>query len=153
MLYASSKSQSMSLKVVEATEADVAEMIWIEHAAYKGSIGERLLFPHGRNVETLDLQINDILEEMREDPTVRNIKVIDADCGDRSIAYARWHFYFGDSEQHKCAGSSRAAAIPGADPAGQAMWNDVVRARRHEYIWGKPHFCERSCRMWTAIAS
>lgn len=143
----------MPLKMVEATVVDIAEMIRIEHAAFKGSVRERMLFPHGRDTEALDLQVNNILEEMRVDPSVRNIKVIDTDHDDRSIAYARWHLYFGDNEQYIRAGSSRATAIAGADPAGQAMWNDVVRVRRHEYIGGKPHCCERSCTESMAIAS
>ena len=131
----------MPLNVVDATEADVPEMIQIENAAYKGSMGESLFFPSQRSPAILDFQEKHALQEAREDPSVRNIKVIDTDHDDKAIACARWYLYYGENLQYLNADPSRKAAKPGADPAGLAMWNDIVRKKRIEYIGGKPHCC------------
>ena len=131
----------MPLKVVDATEADAQEMMHIENAAYKGSMGESLFYPNQRSLEILDLQEKHVLEEAREDPSVRNIKVIDTDQNDKPIAFARWHFYYEDNAQCSDAGSSRKSAMPGANPAGLALWNDIVRKRRIEFIGRMPHCC------------
>lgn len=130
----------MPLNVANATEADIPEIIRIDNAAYKGSMGESLFFPNQRSPEILDLQEKHVLKEAREDPSVRNVKVIDTDHNDKPIAFARWHLYYGDKLRYLNAHPSQKAAEPGADPAGLAMWEDIVRKKRIEYI-GKTSHC------------
>lgn len=134
----------MPLKVVDATDADGPVMIRIENAAYKGSAGESLFYPNGRSLETLALQERNVLKEMREDPSVRSIKVIDTDDDDKPIAFARWHLNHGSNAQYLNPIPKSKAAMPGADPAGLAMWNGIVRKRRIEHIGRRPHCC-RGC--------
>ena len=131
----------MPLHVVDVTKADIPAMIRIENEAYKGSMVESILFPNGRSVEILDLQEKRALQEAREDPSVRNVKVIDTDHDNKAIAFARWRLYYGENLQYLNADPSRGAARPGANAAGQAMWNDLVRKKRIEYIGRKPHCC------------
>ena len=131
----------MLLKVVDATDADVPVMINIENAAYKGSVGESLFYPNGRSPETLALQENNVLKEMREDPSVQNIKVIDTGDNDKPIAFARWHLYYGGNKQYLNTIPKCKAATPEADPAGLAMWNTIVRKRRIEHIGRMAHCC------------
>ena len=131
----------MPLKVVDATDADVPMMIQIENAALKGSVGESLFYPNERSPETLALQEEEMLKEMREDPCVRNIKVIDTDDDNKPIAFARWRLYYGSNAQCLNNIPSGKTATPGADPAGLAMWNNVVRKRRMEHINRTPHCC------------
>ena len=134
--------ETMPLKVVDATHADVAAMIRIENAAYKGSACKRFFYPDGRSLDILALQERDVLEEMREDPNVRNIKVISTDDGDKQpIAFARWRLYHGDNSRFLSAIPSSKTAVRGADPAGLAMWNNIVRKRRIEHIGKMPHCC------------
>ena len=132
----------MTLKVVDATETDIPEMIRMELSAYKESLGENLLFPQGRSPEMLQSLAENLLKAAREDPSVKNIKVIDLDNHHRPIAFARWHLYIGENVQHSRTDTSQGAAIPGADPIGLAIWNDVVRKRRYEHIGTVQHCCK-----------
>lgn len=133
---------TMPLRVLDATDADVPEMIRMDNMVYKGSSGESLFYPNGRSPEVLALQERYVLEEMREDPSVRNIKVIDTDDdNDKPIAFARWRLYHGDNSRYLNAIPSSRTAVPGADPAGLAMWNGTVRRRRIEHIGRTPHCC------------
>lgn len=130
----------MILKVEDATDADVPIMMHIDNAAYEGSAGLSLLYPNGRSPDTLALQERNVLEEMREDPSVRNIKVISTDDdSEKLIAFARWRLYHGSNLQYLNAIPSGKPAMPEADPAGLAMWNDMVRKRRIEHIGRTPH--------------
>lgn len=132
----------MPLVIVDATEDDFPEMMRIDNEAYKTSVFGNLLFPQGRSLELLELQGLGMLKQAQEDPTVRNIKVIDTDHNDEPIAFARWHFYFGDNAQYIQADPDRRAAIPGADPAVLAFWTETVRRKRIEHIGRTSHCCE-----------
>ena len=132
----------MPLRVVDANEADVQESMRVDAAAYRGSIYERLFFPNGRSPEMLDLQARDLLKKAQEDPSMRNIKVIDTDDSDKPIAFARWYFYHGNNVQYIPVDSNSKGVVSGTDPAGLAVWNDVVRKRRIEYIGNRPHYCK-----------
>ena len=140
----------MPLQIVDATEDDISEMMRMDREAYTGSMAEKLFFPHGWSDEVLELQGEGILKPAREDPTVRNIKVIDTDHNDEVIAFARWNFYFGDNARYIKTNVHSKGGIIGADPAALAMWNTTVRKKRIETIGLTPHCCEDSM-LWVEV--
>ena len=134
----------MPLKIVNASEDDIPEMMRIDNEAHHGSMAVRVFYPNGRSKELLRLQGEDSLKQVREDASVRNIKVIDTDYDDEAIAFARWHFYFGENVRYINTDVHSTSGLVGADPAGSALWNETVRSKRIEHIGGTPHCCQKT---------
>lgn len=136
---------NMPLKILDATEEDIAEMMCIDQEAYKGSITSRVLFCNGRSTETLKIQGERVIKSAREDASIRDVKIIDTDNKDNSIAFAGWPFHVRDNVRCIQTDSNKRGAIAGADPKVMELWHGTIRRKRIEYIGRTPHCCENVC--------
>ncbi|KAI0155094.1 acyl-CoA N-acyltransferase [Xylariaceae sp. FL1272] len=87
----------MPLQVLLADEFDAPRVAQIEHAAYADKPMDKVLFPGIPPEEAIASRTAGLAKELREDPTVRWIKVVDNsipkdDSNEQLIGFAQWNF-------------------------------------------------------------
>ncbi|KAJ9132142.1 hypothetical protein NKR23_g11399 [Pleurostoma richardsiae] len=93
----------MPLRLFPAAESDAPRAAELEHAAYSPSPFNKVLFPGPFPPEALGHRAAGLAEELKNDPTVVWLKVVDTDIegDDKMIAFAKWHIYESPSEPSK----------------------------------------------------
>ena len=132
----------MPLKVELATAEDFPAIVKIESEAYRPSKTAAIFFPNGRSPESLRIGAETQLKQAREDPSVRNVKVIDTDRGDELVACARWFLYYGDNAQYIQTDLNKKNPIPGEDTDAMRAISQVFKLKRVNHIGKVPHCCK-----------
>ena len=129
----------MPLQVVEAREADAPRIVELEQLAYRDDVLTPILFPGPFPEGAAEKQADEIVQQLRADPTARWLKVIDTESQDEMIAFAKWNVYE--------PGKARPAVPPrtfgqGCNaPACKQFWGLMDEKRQHHM--GKiPHVCK-----------
>lgn len=86
----------MPLEVAVCSESDLAHCVDVENRAFNhDSKGESILFPGPFPPNNVEIQVNAKTKELKENPSVVWLKVVDTDAANptQGIAYAKWYFY------------------------------------------------------------
>ena len=128
----------MPLQVAPATESDAPRIVEIENMAYEDDVLTPILFPGPFPEGASAKRAEEMVQQLRMDPTSRWLKVIDTDTG-KMIAFAKWNVYEPGAPRPKVPERSYGEGCN--EPACRQFWG-VMDEKRQHHMGKIPHVCK-----------
>lgn len=134
----------MPLALANGTPEDVARFVELEVLAMGPSPLIAVLFPRSTETAIQAKFAEQMRTDMREDMTVRFMKVIDTDNDGEIVAFAKWNVYI--KERPRSEWDTPVSTDFGAEANQEACtaFFGKVFSERKRLLQGKPHCCELS---------
>lgn len=132
----------MPLILAPATEGDIERIIEVMYAAFATDAWDRIMVPHIPAPNARSHTIERYQRQMRSDPTVSIMKVVDTDL-EQIIAFASWNIYKCERPESEWKHEPKREWDKGTNVDAADTFIAAAVEKRHKIMGGKAHCCKK----------